>query len=805
MPTGSGKTIIGLLIAEFHRRKYQRKALFLCPTNQLVKQVSQQAKKQYGIETISFCGKQSEYFPSDRTAYMLSKKIGVTTYSSFFATSEYFNDVDILIFDDVHSAENYIADGWSLDIQRKDYQILYHELAEVFKDALGDSDYSKMITDSPYTGDSVNWCNMIPYPKIKNKMGEIYNIIDANIKETSLRFSWSRIEAHLNECNIFVSCDSILIRPYIAPTESFFPFKNAKQCIFMSATLGNSGEIERVVGVDIIKRLPMVNDWDKKGLGRKFFIFPDLSFGEKDHSKIIFSLHKIASKSVVIVPSTRDQQNLATKIKENLPETEIFDVDDLTNSKERFSQCDNAMAILANRFDGIDFPDNESRMLIIYNLPKVTHLQEKFFYSKMAASVLYSERVKTRIVQAVGRCTRNAKDYASVCILGHTVLNELVSDKSLKEYKPEMRAEIKFGINNSTELKNKEEIIENVEMFLARDSSWLEAEENIVHLRDEYVNEGEENNQHQIYKKLHSAAIKEVKLQYSLWKKDYCKAFEVIQDIIDELDAPALRGYKCFWQYLGGTIGLELGQTYLKKSTQLFRDAAKDNLGVTWLSQLIDLFESKNEEEHNNYFIDVIERLEEQMERFRSSKHFELNVTEILTGIAQETGTSFENYQERLGTILGYFSKNPMENGAPDPYWIINDYICIVSEDKIYDSASKKIPIADVTQAQRHKTWIRNNVTVLRKDAKIYTVFITNAESIEEGARIHADDIFYCKRKDFVSWATSALNCLRSCRATFTGVGDPIWRSESEQIFVKNGCTPLDLIGMITGKPLKNI
>lgn len=35
LPTGSGKTLVGLLIAEFHRRKHQRKCLFLCPTNQL--------------------------------------------------------------------------------------------------------------------------------------------------------------------------------------------------------------------------------------------------------------------------------------------------------------------------------------------------------------------------------------------------------------------------------------------------------------------------------------------------------------------------------------------------------------------------------------------------------------------------------------------------------------------------------------------------------------------------------------------------------------------------------------------------
>lgn len=99
LPTGSGKTLVGLLIGEFHRRKYKRKCLFLCPTNQLVAQVCQQAREQYGIDTIPFIGKQADYDIRDKTKYMLTEAVGVTTYSSFFATNSFFSDPEILIFD----------------------------------------------------------------------------------------------------------------------------------------------------------------------------------------------------------------------------------------------------------------------------------------------------------------------------------------------------------------------------------------------------------------------------------------------------------------------------------------------------------------------------------------------------------------------------------------------------------------------------------------------------------------------------------------------------------------------------------
>lgn len=54
----------------------------------------------------------------------------------------------------------------------------------------------------------------------------------------------------------------------------------------MSATLGANGELERITGIKNIKRLPVVGDWDKKGLGRRFVLLPDLALSSKDHDNI---------------------------------------------------------------------------------------------------------------------------------------------------------------------------------------------------------------------------------------------------------------------------------------------------------------------------------------------------------------------------------------------------------------------------------------------------------------------------------------------------------------------------------------
>lgn len=404
LPTGSGKTLVGILIGEFHRRKYNRKCLFLCPTRQLVSQVCEQARGQYGIDAIPFLGRQVEYETMHKSKYMLGQTIGVTTYSSFFAVNSFFRDPDILIFDDVHSSENYIIDNWSLSINRHDYPVLFQQIISLLDGVIGESGLSRLRTDDPYSGDNANWNDLLPRPKLVEKIDDLREILRVGVQETNLRYAWSRIADNLIDCQIYISWQSILIRPYIPPTETHDAFKNSLQRIFMSATLGHSGELERLIGCKKVHRLPTVSAWDVKGLGRRLFIFPDLSLKSESHGEVLVKLHQEAKHSVLIVPSDSVANELSTFLADSISGLNIYKANDLIASKDSYCQSENAMVIMANRFDGVDFPDDTSRMLFIYNLPKITHLQEKFFVEKMAVSLLYAERIKARIVQAVGRC-----------------------------------------------------------------------------------------------------------------------------------------------------------------------------------------------------------------------------------------------------------------------------------------------------------------------------------------------------------------------------------------------------------------
>ncbi|MDD5472272.1 MAG: DEAD/DEAH box helicase family protein, partial [Sideroxydans sp.] len=87
LPTGSGKTLVGLLLAEWRRRKFGEKVVYLCPTKQLVNQVAEEASAKYGLSIEAFTGGVKDYAPAAKAAYMDGERVAVTTYSSLFNTN----------------------------------------------------------------------------------------------------------------------------------------------------------------------------------------------------------------------------------------------------------------------------------------------------------------------------------------------------------------------------------------------------------------------------------------------------------------------------------------------------------------------------------------------------------------------------------------------------------------------------------------------------------------------------------------------------------------------------------------------
>lgn len=150
-----------------------------------------------------------------------------------------------------------------------------------------------------------SWADKVPTPVFATIRDEIAQILDAHAEASDLYFGWQAIRNRLHSCHLYLSTQDILIRPLIPPTWTHLPFAEARQRIYMSATLGASGDLERLTGRRSIRRIEIPKGWDRQGVGRRFFIFPGMSLTEDDTSRLRHELMRRAGRSLVLVPSDK--------------------------------------------------------------------------------------------------------------------------------------------------------------------------------------------------------------------------------------------------------------------------------------------------------------------------------------------------------------------------------------------------------------------------------------------------------------------------------------------------------------------
>lgn len=806
LPTGAGKTLIGLLIGEFRRRKNGERILYVCPNNQLVNQVVDKANNLYGIKAVAFTGRVRDYSPIDKSAFNRAEVIGVTNYSSLFIDGTFFDDPNIIIFDDAHGAENYIASQWSLEINKSEHETIYNTIVECIKSELDYTQYSYI------NGDDLSkeaWVDKLSNIKFHTKIPELIDILNAKATyENQLIYSWNNIKFNLQACNMFISRGKIVIRPYIPPTMTHPPFRKATQRIYMSATLGISGELERTIGVSKIKRLPMVDDWNDKSIGRRYFVFPNASFTTNEVQELFFEMNKELPRSLLLVQDNKAVDNFVEVVKKNT-DLNIYTIKDLNNDLSNFTKDDDAIAILANRYDGIDLEGDKCNLLFISQLPNGTGLQESFLSERLAASLLFEERIRTKLIQAIGRCTRSNTDYAIVCIMGDQLLKVLTARKKIEKFPPELRAELEFGYTYSENLSNFDNILLSMRALIDRTDDWDVAEDEILALRDKFKDEYVKDVNSEL---LGRSAELEVEFQYALWREDYLVALEKIDLILTILNGDALIGYKSFWNYVAGYISFLIysngDESYYKIMESYFDKASKNSFSITWFKKVIPSKEKSVEHTIDNGLMDIIERLEEQIfkDGFKTNTKFERKVDRILEGLRSDNGNTFEHAFMDLGKLLGYESNNSDGHTSPDPWWIINNDYCIVSEDKIYTGKEPKIKTNDVRQALTHEKWIKSNLTQLNRECKIHTIFVTTTLEFEQNADVYGEeDLNIVLRDELIEWAESAINSLRKLRRVFTEKGDMLWRLDAQKILEEDKHTPRDYIEFINKRTFKNI
>lgn len=793
LPTGGGKTLVGLMLGEWRRRKFSERVVYLCPTKQLAYQVADQATRNYGLDVVALTGSHRKYSNADVTSYHAAEKIAVTTYSSVFNSFPFFDNAGCLILDDAHAAEQYISSAWSIEIDPRnaEHRAAYEAIVAILSRDLPPQSYARM-TDEEEARRDRSWVDKIPTPTFSLLADQILAALDVTTRDTDLAFSWKLLRDHLLACHCYIAPGRILIRPLIPPTYSHAAFTSPNQRIYMSATFGEAGELERITARSKISRLQVGNTWDRQTIGRRYFLFPERSLSSEEQDDLLVALIAKANRALVLTPDDARANDVRALVEDRLG-YELFDAKAIEKSKEQFVTSNKAVAVISNRYDGIDFPENECRLESIEGLPRATNLQEQFLILRLGASDLLRVRINTRIVQAFGRCTRSDNDYSAVVVRGEELTKHLLAPENRAALHPELQGELTFGIEQSKEATIST-YLDNARIFFEQGKDWRNANDYIVSLRDSVQRAPVEGSAD-----LESAVQHEIEYQTAMWGGDYVRAYDAATKVLGQLKSARLRGYRAYWHYLAGSAAhlasSQLGANLSARASEQFSAAARAERTISWIAALA-AGEPTTDEPHATDFeaISNVERIESVFDKYGSltDHKYAKREAEIRGLISNNSASEFEEGHRLLGEMLGFSSGNSSESGAPDPWWKSTETFCFVFED-YSDATGKDIPVSKARQAATHGNWVRANGICL-ESADVHQVLITPVLATEKAAVPHLKDVLLWQLDGFRTWAEIALRVLREIRAEYPRPGDLAWRALAIQRLTSSSLSPRGLL-----------
>ena len=738
LPTGTGKTLTGLLIAEWNRQKNNERVLYACPTRQLAEQVRSAANRE-GIKVALLTGPHASWNQNSVLQYESAQSIGVTTYSSIFNSHPRLPEPSVILFDDAHAGEQYVGEAYSVNLNRYNDENGYHQILNAVSPAL-DNIFLERLTSTnpdPGIGDEVRLILPLRQPGMTRSLNEALSTLAAPHS-----YRYTMIRQGMTSCLVYLSYYEILIRPYIPPTHLNRLFEQARQRIYLSATLGDNGELERAFGRRCIERLCEPDKSIAPRSGRRFFIFPEF-VPNCDVPALCRNVATKAGKALVLSQrasvAMADAQELAP------PDWPIFGIEDVSTDMSPFIEAKHAICALAARYDGLDLPDDSCRLIVFDNKPDRLNLQEHFLQKNAQAGVALDARIRTRIIQGTGRCTRGPEDSAIVLIRGN-LSGYLVRPETLDSLAPEMQAEIRFGLENSQD-GTEEDMLENVESFLQKDEDEIwrnNAEPTIVDYRREATQIASPGSE-----QLRACAGEEVDAWISAstgsWREAALHA-HAVGNALGSGDK-ATRRYQAFWKYLEAAwtdaLAHENGDPSTKSSArQLIRDSLQLAGRGSWVHQMAQFPElnAPTLERVDNIAISMtVATLQGNLNEGKCRKLLD----KMCADLSESEPGKFEPALSSLGQMLGADASKPAMQGRCDSTWCWGDELWLALEAKSKHKPTGVVPLKDLEQSNDQLTLLAADRDCRLIPPDSATVIISPKPGIHrDGVTIARDNVF---------------------------------------------------------------
>lgn len=738
--TGQGKTLIGLLLLQTRLNDGKGPALYLCPDNFLITQTCEQAR-QFGIAT---CTADPD-LPDD---FLNSEKILVTSVQKLFNGLTRFGlnrqsvDVGTVLMDDAHACADRIREACRIRIPSN--EPAYGSIKTLFAE---DLEQQGLGTYADICNDKRDALLPVPYWAWAQRETEVARFLSANADRPSIKYAWPLLKDMLGACQCVVSGTALEIEPYVSPLSAFGSYWKAPHRIFMSATVTDDAFL--VKGLRLAPETiagPITYDKESWS-GEKMVLLPSLIDEGLDREQIVKLYGKPNEKRrygrVVLTPSfqkTKDWEAYGALVatKDTLPSI----IDGLNEG--RFEKT----VILANRYDGIDLPDNACRILIFDGRPFSESLIDLYQESCRPNSEATLMRTIRTVEQGLGRSVRGEKDYSVVVIIG-TDITRLVRDKESRKYlSPQMSTQIEIGLELAEMAQQEiEEGVAPTSAFndlvrqcLTRDEDWkIFYAEQMEKVKPVGANER--------ILRVYSAEL-EAEQAYSAG--DYSSASDKLQwlldsgNVVSEDRAWYLQEMARYCYRSNRTESQRLQIAAHKDNHLLLKPAS----GVT-VAKLTVVSHGR------------VERIVAWMSEFENYSQLEVNLSDILGRLVFGTKAErFESSLDELSRPLGFAGERPDKEWkeGPDNLWALDDTQYIIWECKSEVEITRvEINKRETEQMNRSSAWFDKHYMGLK--AKRILIHPTN---VVASAAAFTHDVEIMRTNELKSFVKSVRDFFKS-------------------------------------------
>jgi hypothetical protein len=662
MNTGSGKTLVSLLMLYSKMVEGVGPSLYLCPDKQLLEQTRKQALL-YGIPICEI--EEGNQFPND---FLNSKSILLCTFQKMFNSRSIFErdniEVGSIVLDDAHVCLDIARAATTIEIPFK--HELSGRLLNLFEDDLkyqAPGTYQNLLKNDPYAK-----VMKVPYWSWLSRSQELLKLIgEFDDDKSILFFKWGLIADDLTSYDCFVGPNGLEIAPTYVPFHNVRAFNDAKHRYILSATFEDQIDLVKDLGISKDSIENALIPKDRKDVGQRLILAPNRFDSSIKEEEILLMAKEYSDSGinvVVMIPSS----NRAEKWKDI--GAKIIDNEDINESIEELKSKKGGLYVLVNRYDGVDLNGDMCRVLILDGYPSFASYKQS--YSELRLESVKSSLKAQIIEQGLGRAVRSGSDYCTVFLMGKKLLQFVGNKSNLKYFTPVTRKQLNLGLT-ILEGESKENSLKTIkdtaDLCLSQDQDWRKYHSEIL------SETGADTSDDRLIKNLEIAKIEsDAIIKYR--SRDFQGASNMIMhDIVDSYSLTSKqRGYY-----------FELAAQFLYQGNTVKSNDLQLKASSTTSHMLQSI---------NGYNYTKISGGEEQaaevlnfVKQFDTAQDFKIYFEGILDDLQFNPDihhSKFEFSLSEVGRLLGFHAQEPEKEfgNGPDVLWAMTDNHLLVLDAK---------------------------------------------------------------------------------------------------------------------------